>query len=96
VLEVEVSHDIPDYFKKYEGMVIDFGLLKKVVEDTFLSEADHKYLNDVYGFDADTPPTAENTVGVVVAILEPIFGAGLVRVRMYETPNSFAEWKKEA
>lgn len=94
VLEIEVSHEVPDYFKRYNGMVMDFGLLKKVVNDTIIDKIDHKYLNEVYEFDEDVPPTAENTVAVIAFILEAIFGAGLVRVRLYETPNSYAEWRR--
>ena len=37
-------------------------------------------------------PTAENTVRWIVATLYETFGMNLHRVRLYETPDSYAEW----
>jgi 6-pyruvoyltetrahydropterin/6-carboxytetrahydropterin synthase len=70
-------------------MVIDFKEMKKIVKEEVIDLLDHKYLNDVIEI-----PTAENMVRFIVEKLKKPFGPHLVRVRVYETPDSYAEWKK--
>lgn len=40
---------------KESGMIIDFTLLKKIVEEKIIEKLDHRYLNDII-----SQPTAEN------------------------------------
>ena len=69
------------------GMVIDFGVLNKTVSKLILEKIDHVYLNDVM----DINPTAENMLCWIWKQLEkePI-GELLSKIRLWETPNSFA------
>ena len=78
----------------YPGMVMDFSDLKKVVNDLIVEELDHKYLNDLPEF-KDKAPTAENIVRWIVRRLsadDSPLKFCLMRVRVYETPDSYAEW----
>jgi 6-pyruvoyltetrahydropterin/6-carboxytetrahydropterin synthase len=90
-LEIEVSA-IPSVTYK-SGMVIDFSLLKKIVDTLIISILDHSYLNDTI-----PNPTAENIVYWIVNQLyyiEPFSKeAILTKVRLYETEDSYAEWRK--
>jgi 6-pyruvoyltetrahydropterin/6-carboxytetrahydropterin synthase len=91
ILEVEVDGCEGDFGKGYEGMILDFSILKKIVETKVIEEFDHQNINSIMEC-----PTAENMVMWVVSQLEqtPLEGH-LLRVRIYETPNSYAEWRKE-
>lgn len=95
-LEVEVS-DGPDATAQrishtnYPGMVIDFGDLKRLVQTKVLDCFDHCFLNDLLQV-----PTVEKMVRWAVKQLQEVLGDSLVRVRIYETPTSYAEWKKDA
>ena len=71
-------------------MVIDFGDLKLAVTSLVIDNLDHKHLNDISGLEI---PTAENIVLWIVDKLHSMFGDGLIRVRVYETSTSYAEWK---
>ena len=75
------------------GMVVDFKLLSKLVEDTIIKTHDHKYLNDIY-----PNPTAELMVLALVDMLEPIVRAHfkdcrLVRLTLWETEKCRATWE---
>ncbi len=80
------------------GMVMDFKKLKKAV---CLDLLDHICLNevDLDAFPKDLP-TAENMVEWFVGQLSHGMGleqykdAELAFVRLYETPTSYAEWRK--
>lgn len=69
-----------------EGMVIDFGDIKKVV-GPLISQLDHSYLNDIIYI-----PTAENLAEFVGLNLIEVL-PDLSRVAVWETPTSYAEWK---
>ena len=91
-LEVEV--DDHNKVNNYDGMVMDFGDLKKIVKEKIVDVLDHKNLNDLPMF-ASVAPTAENIVQWVVRELtheDSPLRFCLVRVRVYETPDSYAEW----
>lgn len=92
ILEIEVAEagGVKTEYSKYPGMIIDFGDLKRVVEHVVIKRLDHNMLNDLM-----TVPTAENITKWVVKKLDTIFGQGLQRVRVYETPTSYAEWRRE-
>ena len=78
------------------GMVLDFGIVKKYMKE-IVDEYDHAYLNNKMEFNT----TAENMVCFIfdrlyVKILEETNKhVELVKVRLWETPTSFAEYNIE-
>lgn len=80
-LEVEVTGPILQ-----NGMVLDFGELKKIVNDLVTNIFDHKNLNDYF-----TNPTAEIMVEAIA--FELLKQVKVIRVRLWETSSSYAEWK---
>jgi len=89
VLEVEVS-DSPGSEVVYPTMVCDFGVLKKIVKENVIDVLDHTDLNLIFKH-----PTAETMTRWIWEQLEIAFGESLVRVRVYETSDSYAEFKGE-
>jgi 6-pyruvoyltetrahydropterin/6-carboxytetrahydropterin synthase len=95
-LEVTVAGE-PD---PVTGFVVDLKWLKAVIEREVVDVYDHRHLNlDVPEF-AETIPTTENIAIAVWKRLEPaVTGAGRARltgVRIYETPEIFAEYRGQA
>jgi len=95
-LEVTVAGE-PD---PVTGFVIDLKWLKDAMEREVLSAYDHKHLNlDAQEFQHEIP-TTENIAIAAWRRLEPAItaakGAKLSRVRVYETPEIFAEFRGEA
>jgi len=95
-LEVTVAGE-PD---PVTGFVVDLKWLKDVMEREVLAAYDHKHLNlDVPEF-KNAIPTTENIAIAVWKRLEPAItaagGASLSRIRIYETPEIFAEYRGEA
>ena len=94
-LEVTVAGE-PD---PVTGFVVDLKWLKDVIEREVLLDYDHHHLN------LETPefapgkliPTTENIAIAVWNRLEPAVtaagGAQLSRIRVYETPEIFAEYR---
>ncbi|MDB5084048.1 MAG: queD [Bacilli bacterium] len=92
-LEVEMK-GVPDY----RGIVVDFGDIKQIVNEEIISKYDHQFLNELLPFNT----TAENMVGHFFEIIdnrlqkttdtEPV---ELQRVRLWETPTSYAEMVRE-
>lgn len=80
-LEVVVSGNVRD-----NGMVIDFGDLKKIVNRAVIAELDHVNLNDVFD-----NPTAEN---IVVWIFDSLVKElpGIVRVKLWEGRHAWVEY----
>ncbi len=88
-----------------EGMVIDFGLLKKIVNENIVHIFDHALvLHQNYPFDekvtqtklirVEYQPTCENLLFDFVDRITshlPEYAA-LTKVRLYETITSFATW----
>jgi 6-pyruvoyltetrahydropterin/6-carboxytetrahydropterin synthase len=68
------------------GMVMDFAELGEAMGRLVIRPLDHTYLNDVLDF----VPTAEAIAGWMFRTL---VGSGMpvVRVRLWETPTSYAE-----
>jgi len=85
VLEVEVSGSVGS-----DGMVIDFAELKGIVNREVIDKLDHTLLNDTF-----ENPTAENMLRRIWNTLLQAIGntsmVSLTRLRLYETPDSFAE-----
>lgn len=97
-LEVTVAGE-PD---PVTGFVVDLKWLKGVMEREVLEAWDHRHLNlDVPEFAATetraTIPTTENIAIAAWKRLEPAVtsakGARLSTVRVYETPEIFAEYR---
>ena len=96
-LEVTVSGETDPV----TGFVVDLKWLKDVIENEVLSAYDHRHLNlEVPEFAASRLiPTTENIAISAWKRLEPAVvkagGARLSRVRVYETPEIFAEYRGE-
>lgn len=95
-LEVTVAGE-PD---KVTGFVVDLKWLKDVMEREVLGAYDHRHLNLETPEFAHEIPTTENIAIASWKRLEPAIrragGAQLTRVRVYETPDIFAEYRGEA
>src|SRR4051794_3898270 len=79
------------------GFVVDLKWLKDVIEREVLAAYDHRHLNlEVPEFAAQVP-TTENIAIATWRRLEPAMtaagGAKLTRIRVYETPEIFAEYR---
>jgi 6-pyruvoyltetrahydropterin/6-carboxytetrahydropterin synthase len=97
-LEVTVAGE-PD---PVTGFVVDLKALKEIIEREVLAAWDHSHLNlEVPEFAASelsaTIPTTENLAIAAWNRLEAAIadscGARLSRVRVYETPDIFAEYR---
>ena len=91
VLEVEIKESAnrqPDF----PNMIIDFSFLKKIVKKEIIDILDHQFLNEVLKTDY---PTAEFITKWIVEKLKEIFKGDLVRVRLTETDDSWAEWTSD-
>ena len=94
-LEVTVAGE-PD---PVTGFVVDLKWLKDTMEQKVLAEFDHRHLNlEVAEFEAGKLiPTTENIAIVAWQRLEPavnaVKGAQLARIRVYESPEIFAEYR---
>lgn len=85
-VEVEFEGDINNH-----GMVVDFAALKNIVEKVSF---DHKFINEDIPYFKMRNPTAENLVNFLYQQIEQHRPAGwpkLRRIRVWETPNSYAE-----
>ena len=84
------------------GFVVDLKWLKDAIEREVLTAYDHRHLNlEVEEFGAGKLiPTTENIARSAWKRLEQavnaVNGAKLSRVRVYETPEIFAEFRGEA
>jgi len=96
-LEVTVAGE-PD---PVTGFVVDLKWLKAAIEDHVLAAYDHRHLNlEVPEFAASKMiPTTENIAIASWKRLETVVnsagGARLTAVRIYETPEIFAEYRGE-
>jgi 6-pyruvoyltetrahydropterin/6-carboxytetrahydropterin synthase len=100
-LEVTVAGEVD----AVTGFVVDLKWLKEIIEREVLDAWDHRNLNlDVHEFaateSAATIPTTENLAIAAWKRLEPVVkvagGAQLSRIRVYETPEIFAEFRGAA
>ncbi|OYU96419.1 MAG: hypothetical protein CFE21_08465 [Bacteroidetes bacterium B1(2017)] len=88
-------------------MVIDFKLVKKWVDETFLTHVDHalilnhnnpeisaleSYVGKKYFINGE--PTAENLLETIAELLLPKLPSNtkLLKLKLYETESSYAEW----
>ena len=80
--------------EKETGMILDLKKLADLIDDEIVDKVDHKHLNLDVDFLRGVIPTAENLAIVFWKILCPKIAAGrLFSVRVYETPNNFAEYR---
>jgi 6-pyruvoyltetrahydropterin/6-carboxytetrahydropterin synthase len=95
-LEVTVAGN-PD---PVTGFVVDLKWLKDVMEREVLAVYDHRHLNIEVPEFRNEIPTTENIAIAAWQRLEPaineVDGAKLSRIRVYETPEIFAEYRGEA
>ncbi len=76
-----------------DGMIIDFALLKKIVEENVITILDHKYLNKII-----ENPTSENIASWIFNRLSPIFdceNCKLYEVRLWESETSSVAIRRE-
>ncbi len=95
-LEVTVAGN-PD---PVTGFVVDLKWLKDVIEREVLAAYDHRHLNiEVPEFAAKIPTTENMAIAAwqrLESVINKVGGATLSRIRMYETPEIFAEYRGEA
>ena len=71
------------------GWVMDFGKLKRTVEESVVRRLDRKHLNFDVDFLAGRNPTAENiVVGIWGELVTRVSPARLVRVTLHETEKN--------
>ena len=82
------------------GFVIDLKWLKNLIEQEVLSAFDHRHLNlEVPEFETVIPTTENIAIAAWRRLESGLAGAKgtrLRRVRVYETPEIFAEYRGEA
>lgn len=78
------------------GMIMDLKKLADILDAEIVDKVDHKHLNMDVDFLKGIIPTAENLAIVFWNILAPKISSGkLYSVKVYETPNNFAEYRGE-
>lgn len=82
----------------HRGIVVDFGDIKKIVNEQIIGVYDHRFLNDLMEFNT----TAENMVFHFFEIIDTYLSkivdgtpCRLLRVRLWETPTAYAELTRE-
>ncbi|HLB01181.1 MAG TPA: 6-carboxytetrahydropterin synthase [Bacteroidota bacterium] len=91
-LEVTVS-GTPD---AGTGMIMDLKRLADIMDAEIVERVDHRHLNHDVDFLKNVIPTAENLALVFWKILEKKIRPGkLYSVRIYETPDNYAEYRGE-
>ncbi len=89
-LEVTVAGE-PD---PETGMILDLKKLAGIMDKEIIGKVDHRHLNLDVKFLRGIIPTAENLAVVFWNLLEPRIREGrLYSVRVYETPNNYAEYR---
>jgi 6-pyruvoyltetrahydropterin/6-carboxytetrahydropterin synthase len=84
-LDVTVEGEID----RESGYVMDFGLLKRAVEDSVVRRLDRRHLNFDVDFLNGVNPTAENIAVAIWRQLAPrVAPAKLVRVTLHETERN--------
>lgn len=92
VLEVTVAGE-PD---PATGMLLDLKELKEILEREVMQRMDHRHLNYEVPELAGKIPTCENIALAIWQLLEPAIKRGkLDRVRVYESPDLFADCTAE-
>lgn len=89
VVEITVAGEVDPE----TGFVMDLRKLKQLIQDQILTPFDHRHLNKEVPEFAALVPTTENLAAVIWRRLHRDWqdGARLQRVRIYETPDLFAD-----
>ena len=78
------------------GMVLDLADLKDLLEREVMRRMDHRFLNHEVAELKGLIPTCENIAIVIWKLLQPkILQGRLHRVRLYESPDLFADYYGE-
>jgi 6-pyruvoyltetrahydropterin/6-carboxytetrahydropterin synthase len=78
-------------------MVLDLKELKEILQREVMERMDHRHLNYEVPELAGQIPTCENIAAVIWKLLEPKIKTGkLDRVRLYESPDLFADCTADA
>ena len=85
-LEVTIGGAVKENSDPEKGMVIDFSNVKTIVNETVMSTWDHRLLNEFM-----ENPTAENMVLAIAKTLRAK-RLNIVRLKLWETDDSFVEW----
>ena len=76
------------------GMIIDLKNMSDLIKMEIIEKVDHKHLNIDVDFLNKVIPTAENLAVVFWNVLSAKIHHGkLYSLKVYETPNNFAEYK---
>jgi 6-pyruvoyltetrahydropterin/6-carboxytetrahydropterin synthase len=74
------------------GSIFSLGQFEETVKQRVIDQLDHKHLNLDVDYFSDLNPTVENIAAAVFEWLDGHFErATLERVRVYETPKTWAE-----
>lgn len=88
-LEVTVKGQISER----SGMVVDLKQLKEVLNREVLNVLDHRFLNEEVPVFRHLIPTTENIAVEIWQMLSPrLEFCELHRIRLYETPDLFADY----
>ena len=88
-LEVTVAGEVDPV----SGFVVDLKQLKDILEREVISVYDHRHLNlEVPEFAARVPTTENIAIAIWQRLDGKVPGARLHRVRVYETPDLFADY----
>ncbi len=91
VLEVTVDGTL----QEPDGLLMPPGRLAEVVKQRVLERYDHRHLNEETEEFAEINPSVENIAQVIWQRLEGhVEPARLVAVRLYETPKTWAEYRR--
>jgi len=91
-LEVTVKGEIDPR----SGFVVDLKELKEIMNREVIEVVDHRYLNKEVAEFEDLIPTTENLAVTIWKWLDPRLSvARLHRIRVYETPDLFADYYGE-
>jgi 6-pyruvoyltetrahydropterin/6-carboxytetrahydropterin synthase len=76
-----------------QGMILDFKKLYSILDNHIIKLLDHKLINDVI-----ENPTAENLVlwaksALIDALIEEFEDVWLQRIKLWESPTSYVEWR---
>lgn len=78
------------------GYVVDLGALRDVVERDVIERTDHRNFNIDVEYMQGIIPTTENIIVAMWNIIAPaVKPAVLVRLRLWETDNNYAEYEGE-
>ncbi|MDP8217525.1 MAG: 6-carboxytetrahydropterin synthase [Candidatus Theseobacter exili] len=89
VLEISLKGK-PD---KQSGMILDFGVFKKIVQEEVISKLDHKNITEDINFFVKLPPTCENIAKWIwIQLIDKFPNGQLYKIILRETDNNWVEY----